>query len=538
VETPLGEANTDAAGAFAIAAEPLALSRIARGIASVKLTADAPLHHRGEAEAPLPSGDETSVDVVVEPGGTVAGRVVDAAGAPVAGAYAEVYGAAGFGYTDAGGGYRIAVREAGLRHVVATAPARGAGSVGPLDLSPQRDVVAPDVFLGGTGSIDGVVVLADGTPLARVDVVARHETDADGRRPAPEEAPRGLAVACVMTDAGGAFRFDGLRPGRFRLTASEALQFDGEEIHPLGARVRLVARTSLLRVRVEDEGGAALPGVSLSVEQDRSLQATTTFGERGAAEVAVEPGRCVVEAALAGVLPARQEVTVPQVPRVIDVTLVLREAQTGRIRLGLRGDDGTEIRGFRVTLVTDPEGTTVLYGVAPDEGGLLPAVPLGRYVAEVEPDPRDLWLPATAPVIVGEQESQVEVRTTRGGRLRITVTGAVVLKSFDASVRPAQGEPGDAVSLSGGIDLPDEMLAELPSRMADLAALRPFLYDKPGGGYVLTGRIEPGVPAPCRRVLRPGPYVVEASVEGLAPLRVPADVRAGEVTDVALAFQR
>jgi protocatechuate 3,4-dioxygenase beta subunit len=146
--------------------------------------------------------------------GSIVGRVINAAGAPVAGATVVIaegdqphpeIGA----ITDAGGafrfgqilpgGYRLAAhleQHKGSSHVVVRE-----GQEAGMEIRLLGETV-----MSVRGSIVGRVVTAAGAPVPGATVVI-----AEGDQPYPEIG--------AITDAGGAFRFGQILPGSYRLAA-------------------------------------------------------------------------------------------------------------------------------------------------------------------------------------------------------------------------------------------------------------------------------------------------------------------------------
>jgi protocatechuate 3,4-dioxygenase beta subunit len=242
--------TTDAEGAFRLAD----LRRGERVQLSVSHPAYAPLEG-GEVEVPT----EEPLMIELRPQGTLALRVVDPEGEPVPGAevssivetrvstgqgvFSQGYGSEGIGKTDAEGNllahpapgaYLLEVSAAGFetRRVPGVEVPAGDGPARPLEVVLRR---------GAGATLIGRLTDHAGQPLPgfRVQAVPRLE-DA-------EEAPFGRhRAATTQTDADGAYRLEGLHPGRYEVEAH------GRRQRMAHGTVRLAAGTVRLDLVVEE----------------------------------------------------------------------------------------------------------------------------------------------------------------------------------------------------------------------------------------------------------------------------------------------
>ncbi len=230
---------------------------------------------------------EEPFDLVVEPGFTVAGRVVDERGRPVAGCRIALFQAGTgplhgrFAGNNAGGdsgddgGFAFQGMDEGP--YVLLASRTRIGPTGPY-LAPAR---LDGVVGGSTGvvvtlrlglAIAGHVVDPEGRGVAGVTVAvepprrAGDDPDADACWTGPIWTPE-------RTDATGAFRIEGLPPGRCRvvpmgvsLTVPSALQFEGDaDVRAGDLDLRLVASGA------RTIGGAVLDGDGSPIQADVEL---------------------------------------------------------------------------------------------------------------------------------------------------------------------------------------------------------------------------------------------------------------------------
>ncbi len=199
-------------------------------------------HHAGFAQtATAPTAldgqnPRTGIDIRMEPGASVAGIVRDAAGQPVAAALVRVVTTAGTvswrlqreAYSDADGRFRIG----GLARLPASALAihdLGSSPIVALDLAarPEQEI---ELQLSIAGTLAGTVVTGGGEPVPEAQVLAEPEwTGAVDERP----TWRVRGALMLIADAGGAFKFTGVPPGRYRLRAAHpGAPYSALELHP------------------------------------------------------------------------------------------------------------------------------------------------------------------------------------------------------------------------------------------------------------------------------------------------------------------
>jgi protocatechuate 3,4-dioxygenase beta subunit len=172
----------------------------------------------------------TGVIVHVEPGGEIAGLVVDAAGAPVA--EARVTTGSGSETTDAHGRFVAGGLGPDKYEVTASTPTLGAASQ-PVVLARGQHVDVKIVL--APSSLAGIVVDAAGAPVEDAEVFAR------------AEVPNGVALE--HTDAHGRFDLGGLPPGRYKIVA----QRSGSQVE--GAAVEVATSNRHVRLVVPDPAG-------------------------------------------------------------------------------------------------------------------------------------------------------------------------------------------------------------------------------------------------------------------------------------------
>lgn len=217
--------TTDAGGRFVLGGLGGAASRLrasAPGYAPVELS-----------RIPLPDDGAARVELVLERGRTLTGRVVDATGAPVpearVDAIAARQGSTGTrsqretATTDSEGRFRVDRLSRDLAHALLVTRPGYASSTWDLPALPreQAEHDLGDLVLRPAARLSGVVRAPDGPAIAGIEVLLegsnRDRTALRGEQePARVADPIGPRV--VRTDAAGRFWFCDVPSGRFRMT--------------------------------------------------------------------------------------------------------------------------------------------------------------------------------------------------------------------------------------------------------------------------------------------------------------------------------
>jgi len=494
-------------GAFELALRMPPLQRLT---ARIEVVVTAPGFLPAIAEDPSP--------IVLRRGATVRGRLVSPDGVPVSGAFVWTI-APGAREPDRetesdDAGRFVLPASDGKRWICAAHPAHGAAAAGPRA---QGDVGDLEIVRGEP--LAGIVSTPDGKPVAGVPVVAfpvgRRPGDLDVANPSRDRgwllgAPYGMTT----TGPDGRFRIPNLRPGRYFVEAADPDEIDRDDLRSLLARlathathatktenVRLTLRQPLLRVRVRDAGGRRLFGFRVTASSEgRSVTRV------GGAEflVPTQAGATwIVRAARPEIVPAETRATIVGAG-VTTVDLVLAPA-TDRggidVRLGA-------VEVFRARVLTE-SGVLVWKGRVDD--GRLPRLPAGRYRLLVEPG-----ADVTAPYHPIETTAEVRKGETTELRLEARAGGRVAFVFRAPNRRDGSTLDGYGVTLRAGEG------AERPAMLVDPRAGGSF-------GFPSYGRA-----AFVRGVLVPGTYRVRLKIDGFRLVRRTVEVRAGEVTEVAV----
>ncbi|HLU39862.1 MAG TPA: carboxypeptidase regulatory-like domain-containing protein, partial [Planctomycetota bacterium] len=326
-------ATTDAAGRFVL-----------RGLdaATADVTAWGPGHVR--ATVPGVAVGTSDLTVRLDRYGSIAGRVVDAAGSGVAGSSVRVRsaGAAGFGpifepedtvQTDADGRFIVAQVVPGSAVVVVEGKEHAIAESSPVDVRPGQRTDGVEIVVQRGASVLVTVTDAAGRPIAGAKVAVR-EPEATVQPAAFGGMRRGMRVrrgpeagnvafddpgarATGTTGADGKVTIAGLQPGQLVVHATHE-RYAGATTPVLTLEAAGEVRAELtlhaggfLNVQAVDTQGDPLPGASFRLRGPLD----------GEAEPRTEDARCD-DAGLARVgplLPGRWRVALVAAPRPIDL---------------------------------------------------------------------------------------------------------------------------------------------------------------------------------------------------------------------------
>lgn len=270
---------------------------------SWRISASAPGHAPAAVTRIVGAGEQAAVVLVLAPGGApLTGVVSDASGGPIAGARVDAAGldrraragdAVATTLTASDGSYRLDV-PTGQVLVAASSP----------DYAPQSRYVdvgaegaVADFALVPGAVIEGTVRdEATNQPVAGATVVGRRDRGGVMRL-----AEGGVLRA--VTGSGGRFRFTGLRPGAYELSArherrsSRAPSRVGVGVADQVTDVELrIAALPVIRGTVVDERGARVPFLEVAAHGERP-GITTRAGADGAFELAgLAPGSYLITA--------------------------------------------------------------------------------------------------------------------------------------------------------------------------------------------------------------------------------------------------
>jgi hypothetical protein len=361
----------------------------------------------------------------VNVGGPVRGTVLDPAGTPIAGAFVSCKDrpAVGAG-TDLEGHFELSEEADGCT-AVATQAAHSPSE--PTRLSSGHDNV---LRLLANGSIEGVVISEQGKP------VESYLLAVESYLPSGDDAKAGFSGRPrVIEDPAGAFRMDGLPPGRYVLTASSAgrppARSDGIEVEPGRAtrNVRIVlSRGVTLSGRVTNADTRA-PILEAQVELD-----SVTSSGANAISLALSDASGNYE--LEGVpatgpfsIKVRHQEYVTKIVPGLDA----RGAPTLRadVELRTRGDGGAseELAGVGATLAPSPKGVMII-GVIDGGPAARAGIEKGDRIVRIDgADARDLPLPDCVQRLRGREGTRVTLGVDRDGQtVEVSMVREIVVR--------------------------------------------------------------------------------------------------------------
>jgi len=380
---------------------PVALAQVKAGgygdYAASVFSAMMPPGMAGGAPAPAPwgevrAGETLTVDVALEAGGSVSGRVMAATGAgtvPVPGAQVSViqlsFMAMMTGFATATTASDGTFRVDGIRPGRYTVTATASGFVAPdamaegaaVEMPEGGGVLTKDVVMSAAGVLEGTVRDGKGTAVG----AARVRT-----RPAPERGGRGGGFSggmlrgalpgggtrVVLTDADGRYRIDTVPGGEKQIVSAEADEFVPAESDPVEVRVGEARTVDLVLTgggtlvgRVIDDRGGVVAGARLRVghvdadaeaqaslnawRADAMLEPRVIFsGDDGRFEIArIAPGRTLLKVEKDGYTVFYRRDVMIRADDVLDnqvVTLTKGETISGVVK----GEDGKPLAGVTV----------------------------------------------------------------------------------------------------------------------------------------------------------------------------------------------
>ena len=437
-----------------------------------------------QAWGDVKAGETTTVDVRLESGGSVVGKVTTpgANGAvPVAGATVAVLGGGmgGMGAIFSGyptavtgedGSYRVdgvkpgtfglGVTAAGFVSVLPEMPRMSMtpGAADPPASQPTMPdsggIVTQDVTLSAAGSVEGVVTNSKGAPVSGARVRTKAAPTSGG-------GPRGFgggmmrmllgggSGGVVLTDPDGRFKIDGVSGEDKFVVEAETEEYVPGESEPFEVKAGETKKANVvlqggatMRGRVIDDHGRIVVGATLRVgplddetdktpnlsawRVDRMLDSASFSSDtEGFYEVTkIRPGKTLLKVECAGYSTFYRRDLVLQPDQVLEnysITVIKGETISGVVR----GDDGKTIPGAFVAVTKQPNPTRM--------GG--------------QPDPN------ATPTSDGTVEPQMSDRTDEQGRF--TVESVPPGTSYSVVVWFAQGyrsfSMGDDTAIKRGV---------------------------------------------------------------------------------------
>ena len=207
--------------------------------------------------------DVANLEWAVDAGAELRGHVLTKSGAPVEGAmlFVRSSGGGGSGTSRKDGSYHIDGLNRG-NYLVSVQSEQGVSPMAGWKVDVQTTTVDKDLVLDDGGTIKGIVVDADGKPVAGANITAQSDPEGDS-------ASSGLLPPRSSEDGG--FVINGLRPGRVRVVASrgwtEEMRKPGSnDDAKQGEQVTVAAgQTASVRLVVESQS-AAIKGTCVDAD--------------------------------------------------------------------------------------------------------------------------------------------------------------------------------------------------------------------------------------------------------------------------------
>ena len=493
----------------------------------------------------LSARNETRLDVALQPGARVTGRLVDAKEAPLAGriALGEVSGHATPGVlldrlvaqTDADGRFVLDAVPVGDHALGANAPGQAPKRVELSVAGTQRQLDLGDVRMESGLTIRGRVRTPSGEAVADASVQAYPTSS------------RSSTLPRTSTDGDGVFVLAGLEPETYRVTAfAHGRGHASAELEPASEPVELIIDPfGTIAGRVVDARGRAVDAfrvVARPVVQGQPLSFSPFETDDGRFELPnVEAGSYVVS------VEANEHGSATVPARVVGS----RPTDVGTVKLqpgsSLRGSvvdsAGASVEGARVEITRPPTNHSISFGTEPeivtDRSGAFEAKGLEPGSVELRASPPDHAPSAPAAILVesGPEAPEVRLVMGSGGRIEGSLRrrdGAPLggaLLSVAAAGPSRMAEPSTATQADGSFVVEHvpagrmRVTAFTPSgqsgfrsavtREADVREGETVRVDMVVREVLLTGRVtRSGTPAPGLRVTAEGTHMSSFGARG------------------------
>ena len=382
-------------------------------------------------------GDAAPVEITLERGAILEGRVVDGRGEPVAGADVRAYLEdrkdrmlpGSHGKTDTEGRYRLEELELGEHTVVVSVEGNGQLLQRPTEVRPGVNRL--DFAFARGVEVSGRVTDEQGTPLPAVTLLLIRSGGGFHTRSRMD----GTFLFPGVTD--GIFQLEGSAPGFARTRDPREIHIDGRPIDGLELRLARGARIvgSLLGLPADELAGAQI--VALYEGPDRGGRLFGTVGPESRYQIPdVAPGTWRVSAYLH---PHRQaEGSVEVAPAAEEVVLDLQFAAglklSGRVLL-----DGKPLAGAEILLDSQHHGETRRASTRYDGSFEVDGLQPGAWQLLVAPEAGPGY--AQSLELTSDQEVSVEISTGSAAGRVLTPAGAPVPGAL-VSLRGTGPEPG------------------------------------------------------------------------------------------------
>jgi RNA polymerase sigma-70 factor (ECF subfamily) len=546
--TELGEARADGKGAYRIDVGVLrewsTLQRASAGM-RIDVSADGAKPAIALFKGRLPLSAEGpqvfEIDAQLEPRGfSVTGRVVDAAGRPVADARVSLRRGTPASSTTItaethpDGRWEI-WPDVAAEYTLQAISARAGFTSRDVRWAADSSLQLGDLTLATAGVLEGRLAMQDGTPVPGQWFDLQRENE----RPI-EALPRRRLRA--STDDQGAFRVVVLEPGRYVLSVSDALsaeqQFAVETGH---APYELALEGQLITVQVREASGEPLPGVSLTtfawnVDRapggdliERAVAGGPSLSELGgrvssigtvqdaeatSSFLASWGSMWLFSASLRGGVPSEALWTAQPGIASARVELTLRAVEAGGwLAPEVVDEVGVAVEDYEVQVSMAVSGHVIAgWRRARIEAHQVEPLAPGRYRLTVKSGRRiaNVWqneaVETWADVRAGET-TPVRIEVRRGGFVRLSLIGAAPRATEWRGVHFE--EPGVRRHIGHAVEHPDG-----------------------GSSWFSEGTVSVGTPLLLDKPFAAGMHTLRVYAEGYRPSTVDVRVEPGEITDV------
>lgn len=447
---PLGSANAPN-GVFASRVELPEDSRTNRAsLTDLYASASAPGHRRARLVSRdlLTATEPITFELVLSRGSAVRGRVLDAAGSPVADALViattDRTGEEEATGTWVDGTYEIGIPESGLHELWALHQGVGQSPTLRFELDASRNCTVADLRLRSGASLRGTTRYPDGSIAARVRLLALPERDLDldlseARRLATgglfSAGPWNLARGSTVSDERGRFQFQGLQEGRYFVLIDDpgCGKRGARALHPTGeTQIEVTVDCYRVRVRAIDSLDRPLPGThfgySIGIENESMASSGRIPWPEGTAYLSgyrlLRPGSTASATVWVPSWP-KVEVEREIVEGIFETRLEVQlapPAELATLKLELVASDGAPLETCQVKLF-EQNGVRELHGFT-CRGGPVPPLRLapGHYQLVISPREQAMHYHQ------GVEELELEGGETHELRVELVATGSLLVR--------------------------------------------------------------------------------------------------------------
>ena len=503
----------------------------------IAIEAQAPEHIVTSTRFDLPklvpnSSTPATPNIVVRPGYSARGLIIDRAGVPVPEARIILLDAKGASLrtnsTDSFGVYSLRLPD--QRQAISVSawhPDKGI-VYSKAQMPGAEDLQFPDLSLVQTETLKGQITSPDGVPFKNLKLrFAKVQADAaeSPNSTPPETRGHGLTQGTGQTDASGRFEIHGVAQGQYTLTTVAAVLGPVERLQIGKAQTGVFFEGTLriysLRLTIVDELGLPLPGSSANIMQGLGGLFSRVYGADASVEKWVTPGDWQLSASFEGAPTTRETITIGEEQYRTEIELVVDFSRsTGRVQIYAKDDLDRQVNGYslKITDLLEPNGRSEFRPVEVDAQGLTAPLPCGEYRYQIYTD---------NPSIKSSFERNIQ------GRLEVLAGETVELNA----TLPLGGRFQIECSTSDGSEVPVQVECAELATGASLSIPTLWKQLEGGGRAYGFGGIFPGS-VNHSEILTPGAWTVRLSAEGYDDYQSEVQLRAGEFTRISVQLRK